>query len=127
MLCWSSTKRSNSAVLGMRAAPVRGTTYAPQLNGEALKYTRQGYSAPAALGVTICRTATPKGNTRGRFVLQGNEVRVEEHEAAIFQELSSTPASIEAAKNMRCLRAAARPYSGAVRRGEGVPASAHAK
>ena len=35
---------------------------------------------------------------KGRFVYQGNNVTDEFHQAAIFQELSSNPASMEAAK-----------------------------
>ena len=42
----------------------------------------------------------PDRKFKGRCVVQGNDVRDENSHAAIFQELSSSPATLEAAKSV---------------------------
>eukprot|EP00972_Heterocapsa_arctica_P072384 10691301-Heterocapsa_arctica.AAC.1 len=37
---------------------------------------------------------------KGRWVFQGSDVRDENHQTAIFQELCSSPATLEAAKSV---------------------------
>ena len=44
----------------------------------------------------------PRRKFKGRVVFQGNDVSDEHRQAAIFQELSSSPATIEAAKAADC-------------------------
>ena len=95
MLCWSSTKRSKRALLGMRAAPVRGTKCAltqKEMRGTKVRVVR-------AVGICSIKShelpdGHPDRKYKGRFVLQGNEVRDEAKEAALVQELCISPPAL---------------------------------